>query len=139
MVESASNFVVFLPTTPSCTVSVNASIANPVDAMNAVQSSLNSMSSRQGEGSSIAFADGHAKFYKARKDADVEKAWGAGAMLSVAQNKTAVLNKASTGSNAANGVMNCMNHNSAKLLWSPYLPMPGENTELDTMCTAKGQ
>jgi prepilin-type N-terminal cleavage/methylation domain-containing protein len=135
-IDSPAAFVLYGPTTPSCTVGVIPYVMSAVDGINAVGASVASMSSRQGEGMSLAFADGHAKFYRAAQDAQISQAFGStNVRFSPVQNRAAVLRRAAGQGNAANGVLNCVNHNAAKVQWTVFVDLPGENPQLDALCS----
>ena len=94
-----------------------------------------SMNSRQGEGTSIGFADGHAKFYPASADAELAALAGNNSIrFSPLQNRHAVKARLGGAATSANGTLNCVNHNGAKVQWSAFVAKPGENASLDALC-----
>lgn len=133
-IDQASSFVMFAPTTPDCgsgQTSYLASAADPLDLKNG----WSSLSTRHGEGSTLGFADGHAKFYKANKDAALGSITGnPNQMFASFQNRHAVVARAGGAATSANGTLNCVNHNGAKVIWSAFVAKPGENAALDALC-----
>jgi prepilin-type N-terminal cleavage/methylation domain-containing protein len=133
-IQEPAGFVMFAPTTPDCgsgQTSYVVSAADPID----LKGGYASMSSRQGEGTSIGFADGHAKYFKAQKDAQIAALTGnPNQVFSPLQNRHAVKLRAQGGLTSDNGTLNCVNHNSAKVQWSAFVDMPGQNPALDALC-----
>jgi prepilin-type N-terminal cleavage/methylation domain-containing protein len=135
IIEPAS-FVIFAPTTTAdCSIGQIPYVASAVDGINATGGSVASMSSRQGEGMVLAFADGHVKFYRATQDTQIQQAYGSNmARFSPVQNRSAVLRRAGGAANSANGTLNCVNHNAARVHWNSFVALPGENPALDSLC-----
>ncbi|RYG39498.1 prepilin-type N-terminal cleavage/methylation domain-containing protein [bacterium] len=133
-IDQMSAFVLLAPTTPDCASAQTSYVASAADGINA-KGALASMSSRQGEGMSLGFGDGHAKFFKAGQDTQVSTAFGStNVRFSPVQNKYAVLQRAGGAANSANGTLNCVNHNGAKVQWSAFVDLPGANSQLDALC-----
>jgi len=135
-IESAASFVLLAPTTPDCASAQTAYVATNIDPMNA-KGGWSSISSRQGDGASLAFADGHAKFMKASADSELATLAGnANFRLGSFQNRGAVKRRLQGAATSANGTLNCVNHNPAKLQWSAFVALPGENAALDALCNS---
>ncbi|CAN5649510.1 hypothetical protein BH11ARM2_BH11ARM2_11900 [soil metagenome] len=133
-IDQTASFVLLAPTTPDCNSSQTPYVSSGADGINAT-GGVASMSSRQGEGMSLGFADGHAKFYKAGQDSAIETAFGSSKVrFSAVQNRHAVLARAGGAGNEENGTLNCVNHNGAKVQWSAFVALPGSNSELDALC-----
>jgi prepilin-type N-terminal cleavage/methylation domain-containing protein/prepilin-type processing-associated H-X9-DG protein len=133
-IDAPAQFVLFAPTTPDCLTGQIPYVASAVDPMNA-KGGWASMSSRQGEGGNIGFADGHAKFYPARRDSELEALAGSPSFrISPIQNRSAVKRRLQGASTSANGTLNCVNHNPANVQWSAFVAKPGENAALDALC-----
>jgi prepilin-type N-terminal cleavage/methylation domain-containing protein len=134
-IEESASFVLLAPTTPDCTSGQTPYAASAADPMNA-KGGWGSLSSRQGEGLSIGFADGHAKFYPARPDTELAALAGnSNIRFSPVQNRSAVKRRLEGASTSTNGTLNCVNHNPAKLVWSAFVDRPGQNAALDALCT----
>ncbi len=135
-IDSAASFVLLAPTTPDCGSAQTSYVSSAVDPMNA-KGGWSSISSRQGDGASLAFADGHAKFIKASADSQLATIAGnPNFRLGAFQNRGAVRRRLQGTATSSNGTLNCVNHNPAKLQWSAFVAMPGENAALDTLCNA---
>jgi prepilin-type processing-associated H-X9-DG protein len=127
-------FVMLAPTTPDCNTGQIPYVSSNIDPINA-KGGWAAMSSRQGEGMSMAFADGHAKFYPTTKDAQLAALAGnQNIRFSPVQNKSAVIRRLNGTASSANGTLNCVNHNASKLVWSLFVALPGENAALDALC-----
>jgi len=133
-ITEVANFVILAPTTPDCNSGQIPYVSCNIDPINA-KGGWASMSSRQGEGMSLAFADGHAKFYSAGKDAELTALAGnSNIRFSSVQNRSAVKRRLAGATTSSNGTLNCVNHNGAKLIWSSFVALPGENAALDALC-----
>ncbi|MBL8060984.1 MAG: prepilin-type N-terminal cleavage/methylation domain-containing protein [Chthonomonas sp.] len=131
MIDQTSKYVVFATTNVSCASGAQGYLASPQAPLN----TIDGLTNRNGNGTVVAFADSHAKFYPSGEDAQVAAALGVSrAYLSPVQNKRAVLSRAAGNSNRANGVLNCVNHNAADVRWNIFVPNPGENAALDALC-----
>ena len=135
-IAEPSSFVLLATTTPDCGSSQLPYVASAVDPMNA-KGGYASMNTRLGEGVPLAFADGHAKFYRASADAELAAIAGnPNFRISSIQNRGAVKKRLQMTPVSGNGVLNCVNHNPAKLQWSAFVDLPGQNAALDTLCSA---
>lgn len=133
-IQEAAVFVMLAPTTPDCNTGQIPYVSSNIDPINA-KGGWASMSSRQGEGMSLAFADGHAKFYSSSKDSQLATLAGnQNIRFSSVQNRSAVVRRLQGAASSSNGTLNCVNHNGAKLTWSPFVALPGENAALDALC-----
>ncbi|MGV3619063.1 MAG: prepilin-type N-terminal cleavage/methylation domain-containing protein [Fimbriimonas sp.] len=135
-IEYPAQFVLLAPTTPDCASGQISYVASAADPINA-KGGWAAMSSRQGEGMSLGFADGHAKFYTARPDAELSQLAGnTNVRFSPVQNRKAVKLRLGNTAVSANGTLNCVNHNAANLQWSAFVAKPGENPNLDALCNS---
>lgn len=130
-----SKFVILATTTITCDSGAGGYYVNPQSPMNTIVS----MTSRNGQGVTIAFADSSAKWFPAIQDADLDRAVGRpGTFRSPIQNRSAVLRSARGSGSSAAGVLDCQNYNSSGLIWSIWTAMPGENAQLDARCREQG-
>lgn len=133
-ITEVANFVMLAPTTPDCNTSQIPYVSSNIDPINA-KGGWAAMSSRQGEGMSLAFADGHAKFFSASRDTELATLSGSqNIRFSSVQNRSAVKRRLAGAASSSNGTLNCVNHNGAKLIWSSFVALPGENSALDALC-----
>jgi prepilin-type N-terminal cleavage/methylation domain-containing protein/prepilin-type processing-associated H-X9-DG protein len=126
-VPETSKYVMFTDGVTSCTgVPGGNAIGYWIDPTRAVNG-FGGISGRHGDGHNITFADGHAKWYPASRDAGVESAYGSpNVRLSKTQNKGMVIAREPT----------CVNFNKADVHWSIWLAFPGENAAVDAQCNA---
>lgn len=130
-IQEPARYVTVATTNTGCSAGFQGYLASPQAPIN----TTDGLTNRNGDGTILAFADGHAKFYAARPDAGLATTLGnPKAVLSPVQNRRAVMLRAQGQSNRVNGVLNCTNHNPAGVLWNIHLPLPGENAALDTLC-----
>ncbi|MCC7102395.1 MAG: prepilin-type N-terminal cleavage/methylation domain-containing protein [Fimbriimonadaceae bacterium] len=131
MIQESAKYVVFATTNVSCSAGAQGYLASPQAPMN----TIDGLTNRNGNGTIVAFADSHAKFYPSAEDAQLATTLGAPrAYLSPIQNRRAVLLRAAGNSNRVNGVLNCVNHNAADVRWNIFAPNPGDNVAVDTLC-----
>lgn len=131
LIETPAQFVMMANTMTGCTAGYQGYIASSPPAINLIDG----MSSRLGEGVSLNFADGHAKFYSAQPDTQIATAVGDQRVrFSPVQNRRATLLRAGGSGNNANGVLNCVNFNAANVIWNVWAMIPGENAQVDALC-----
>ncbi len=129
--DDSSKVVTFATTVNSCAPGAQGYIASSPPAVN----QLDGLTSRLGDGLVVTLADTHAKYYPAVFDQAVATAAGSTKVrFSPVQNRKATLIRAAGGSNRDNGVLNCVNHNPASLVWNPWAALPGDRADVDALC-----
>lgn len=130
-IQEPAKYVVFGTSNNGCQSGVLGYLARSFPPVNAIDG----LSSRNGDGVILGFADGHAKWYGSVKDAQLTQIMGTDkARISPVQNRGVVIRRAGGAGNAENGILNCVNHNPAGVHWNVYAALPGERTDVDTLC-----
>ncbi len=131
LLKEASRYALFATTTAGCRPGIQGYIASPAPPIN----QIDGLTGRLGDATVLVFADCHAKSFPAVRDADVERAAGSAAVrFSPLQNRRATLMRASGAPNYANGVLNCVNFNAARVHWNVWAALPGEEPDVDVLC-----
>ncbi len=91
--------------------------------------SLFSISGRHREGHTVAFADGHSKWFPVRQDPQISQA-DPNLRLSSTQHRGMVLQRVQ--SNVQN--FTCVNFNAGGVHWNPMVFHPGDNAQIDQQC-----
>lgn len=131
--DQTASVVIFANTTNGCIAGSQGYLASSPPALNLIDG----LTSRTTEGTVVTFADSHAKFYPARADAQLTTITGNSAVRSSPlQNRRATVLRSNGAGNNANGVLNCVNHNPANVIWNPWAAKPGENAAVDTLCNS---
>jgi prepilin-type N-terminal cleavage/methylation domain-containing protein len=133
MIEGSSQYVVFATTTQSCLAGAQGYLASSAPPLNAIDG----LTSRNGEGTTIAFADGSARFFSSTPDAQLAQITGSpAARSSRVQNRRATILRARGNHNASRGILDCVNFNPANIRWNVWASNPGENPAVDALCNS---
>lgn len=132
-IQFPAQYVMFATTNTSCSAGAQGYLASSPPALN----QIDGLTSRLGEGMVLTFTDSHAKFFPAVRDAAVEAAAGSPTVrFSPVQNRRATIMRAGGAANYDNGVLNCVNHNAARVHWNVFAALPGDRADVDTLCNS---
>lgn len=133
LIEGSSSYVVFATTHQSCAAGAQGYLASSPPPLNA----LDGLTSRNGDGTILAFADGSARFFPSSPDARLVQITGSPtARSSRIQNRRATILRAGGAANFDRGVLDCVNFNPANIRWNVWASNPGENAAVDALCNS---